>query len=195
MRTPTLCRTSGVSERWSADSSVPHYAEGVTTAPSPIKVGSNHERKYPGADSLATECVINLVRAESLVIGVIRDVLRGYGLSPATFNVLMILDGAGGELCPHEIGDRLLVTRGTVTGLLDSLERQGHITRSVHPDDRRMFVVRMTKKGRKLLTDLLPEFFPVEAQMMSVLSPREKETLVRLLGKVESHLSCGPLGS
>lgn len=155
----------------------------------PIRVAPDHEKKYPGAERLATEAVINLLRAESLVSNALTSVLRRYGLSLATFNVLMILEGAAGPLCPYEIGERLLVTRGTVTGLLDSLEKQGLLTRNPHPEDRRMLRIETTAKARKLLAELLPEHFPSEARIVSALSGKEKETLVRLLGKIQAHLA------
>lgn len=160
----------------------------MSTTTAPIRARADHEKRYPGADKLATEAVVNLFRTESLVSAAVTGVLRRYGLSVATFNVLMILEGAGRPLCPYEIGDRLLVTRGTVTGLLDSLEKQGLIVRSAHPDDRRMLLVSATEKARDLLAELLPEHFPAEAELMSALSAREKETLVRLLGKIQTHL-------
>lgn len=160
----------------------------MTRSRNPIRAAPDHEKRYPGADKLATEAVVNLFRAESLVTAVLAGVLRRYGLSIATFNVLMILEGAGRPLCPFEIGDRLLVTRGTVTGLLDTLQKQRLISRSTHPDDRRMLLVEATAKARELLAELLPEFFPTEAELMSALTAREKETLVRLLGKVQAHL-------
>lgn len=163
------------------------YYHGVM-AKTPIRVGGDHEKRYPGADALATECAVNLLRTESLFSTAIGALLRRYGLSIATFNVLMILEGAGEPLCPWQIGERLLVTRGTVTGLLDSLEKQDLIRRSVHPDDRRMLQIEATPKARALLDELLPEHFPAEAELMAGLSTHEKQTLVRLLGKLQVHL-------
>ncbi len=155
---------------------------------SPIRVGTGHERKYAGASKLATECVINLVRTESLVSSELSQRFRAYGLSVATFNVLMILEGAGEALCPHQIGERLLVTRGTVTGLLDSLEKQGLVRRTPHPEDRRMLLIQLTPRAYSLLKELLPQHFPGEVEMMSALSEPEKDTLVVLLGKIQAHL-------
>jgi DNA-binding MarR family transcriptional regulator len=154
----------------------------------PIRAGEDHERRYPGADKLATECVVNLLRTEDLISAELGRRFRAAGLSVATFNVLMILEGAGCALGPHEIGDALLVTRGTVTGLLDSLETRGLIARGPHPQDRRMLHVTLTARGRRLLARLLPQHFPAEADLVSVLSDREKETLIRLLGKLQAHL-------
>lgn len=154
----------------------------------PIRVSADHERRYTGADRLATEVIINLLRAESLAGAELTRRLRAHGLSLATFNVLMILDGAGGPLCPYEIGERLLVTRGTVTGLLDSLEKRGLIVRTPHPDDRRMLQIELTGEARAVLKQAWAEHFPAEAEMVAGLTDREKDTLVKLLGKLQDHL-------
>ena len=160
----------------------------MTTRAVPIRAGADHERRYPGASKLATEVVVNLLRTEGLISAELNRRFRALGLTLGTFNVLMILEGAGGPRCPHEIGAELLVTRGTVTGLLDTLEKRGLIARSPHPDDRRMLHVELTKAGTRLLARFLPTFFPEEAGLVATLSDREKETLVRLLGKIQAGL-------
>ena len=154
----------------------------------PIRVEPHHAARYPGADRLATECVINLIRAESLLAAELNNRFRPFGLTGSTFNVLMILDGEPESLSPHELGERLLVTRGTVTGLLDTLQRQGLVKRVPHPDDRRMLLIELTDKGREVLRRTWPVHFPAQTELLSVLSDDEKETLVRLLGKLEAHL-------
>jgi DNA-binding MarR family transcriptional regulator len=154
----------------------------------PIRVEPDHAARYPGADRLTTECVINLIRAQSLLAAELNNRFRPFGLTGSTFNVLMILDGEAEPLSPHEIGERLLVTRGTVTGLLDTLQRQGLVKRVPHPDDRRMLLIELTDRGRTVLRETWPAHFPAQTEMLSVLSDTEKETLVRLLGKLEAHL-------
>jgi DNA-binding MarR family transcriptional regulator len=163
----------------------------VARQEAPLHVGRELEREFPGADHRATAVVINLVRAESLVEAALARSFRRVGLTPATFNVLMILRGAGEPLCPYQIGERLLVTRGTVTGLLDSLEKQGLVRRVPHPEDRRMLLIEMTPKANSLLDRMLPGHFSGEKQMMSCLSAREKDLLVELLGKIQAHLGAG----
>lgn len=154
----------------------------------PIRVERDHGRRYPGADKLATECVVNLIRTQSLVAAELDRLFRSHGLTGPGFNVLMIIGGAGRPLSPYEIGDRRLVTRGTVTGLLDTLQKQGLVKRIPHPDDRRMLLIEVTDEARALLVDVCNELFPTQAEMMSVLSERQKDVLVRLLGKLQSHL-------
>jgi DNA-binding MarR family transcriptional regulator len=154
----------------------------------PIRVEADHARRYPGADKLATECVVNLIRTESLVAGELNGRFRRFGLTGSTFNVLMILDAAPEPLAPHQLGERLLVTRGTVTGLLDTLQRQGLVRRVPHPSDRRMLLIELTETGRTMLRAAWRTHFPAQTEMMSVLSDSEKETLVRLLGRLQAHL-------
>ena len=153
-----------------------------------IRVEAEPARRYPGADKLATECVVNLIRTESLVVTELDRLFRCHGLSGPGFNVLMIIEGAGRPLSPYEIGDRRLVTRGTVTGLLDTLEKQGLVRRTPHPDDRRMLLIELSDPGRALLAEVCSELFPVQEELISALSEGEKATLIRLLGKLQAHL-------
>lgn len=158
----------------------------------PIRTESDHARRYPGADRLATDCVVNLIRTEILVVAELDRCFRRHGLTGPGFNVLMILRGAGEPLPPCEISDRRLVTRGTVTGLLDTLERQSLVTRAPHPEDRRMLLIELTDRARAVLDEVGAELFPAQAEMMSVLSARQKETFVALLGKLGAHLDARP---
>ncbi len=148
----------------------------------------DHASRYPGADKLATECVINLLRTQSLVTAELARLFRRHGLSGPGFNVLMILQGAGEPLSPYEIGERRLVTRGTVTGLLDTLEKQGLVRRAPHPEDRRMLLIELTEEAGAILEEVCDDLFPAQAEMMSALSGRDKQSLVRLLGKLQTHL-------
>jgi DNA-binding MarR family transcriptional regulator len=152
----------------------------------PIKVGKEIEREFPGADAKATAAVVNLLRTVGSITNEFSRRFRAYGLSPATFNVLMILRGEGGPLSPCVVSERLLVTRGTVTGLLDSLEKQGLIRRTPHPEDRRMLLVEITPAGTTLLKKILPAHYQGERELLSCLSGAEKDTLIKLLGKVQA---------
>lgn len=53
-----------------------------------------------------------------------------------------------GPLTPRDIGERLNLTSGSVTALVDRLESSGFVTRSQHPDDRRSLLASVTPAGR-----------------------------------------------
>src|SRR6266511_1812015 len=91
----------------------------------PIRVEDDHARRYPGADKLATEVVINLVRTESLVAAEVNGRFRRFGLTGSTFNVLMILNDAAhpAPRRPQDAADRAHRYRphGAAQDLADAL--------------------------------------------------------------------------
>lgn len=153
-----------------------------------IRMGEDFGWDYPDASALATECVLNLIHTGDMLLRRGRTILREYGLTETSANVLAILRGAGTPLPPYVIGDRLLVTRGAVTGLLDSLERRGLVRRLPHPSDRRMLLVDLTSTAHQLLSELLPRVHREERAWMSCLTSEEQNMLVELTGKIQSYL-------
>ncbi len=153
----------------------------------PVNVDAAFALEYPGADPLAIGCIINLFRTHDLLDGLMNQWLRQLGLSVGTFAVLVALHDAQEALTPKELSERLLVTRGTVTGLLDTLQRRGIIQRMPHPTDRRMLLIEMTDEGRELFARLRPIVY-LEGEWMAALDADEKRTLLLLLGKMQSFL-------
>lgn len=140
-------------------------------------------------DRRSTEVLINLIRTDSLVTTALTRRFRRRGLSLSGFNALVILRQAPDGINPHEIADRLLVTRAAVTAMLDTLEAKGLVRRKRSGDDGRMSLIEITAAGRKLLDGLLPEHFAAERAMASVLGANEKELLISLLGRLQLHLA------
>lgn len=139
-------------------------------------------------DRRATEVLINLIRTESLVGNMLARRFRRYGLSLSGFNALVILRQSHSRLHPHEIADRLLVTRAAVTALLDALEGRGYARRVPSQEDGRMSVIEITDRGEEVLLELLPEHFAAERAMAVCLNANEKELLIGLLGRLQAHL-------
>lgn len=137
----------------------------------------------------ATEVLINLIRTDSLITTALSRRFRHYGLSLSGFNALVILRQAPDGVNPHEIADRLLVTRAAVTAILDAVEAKGLVRRDRSGADGRMSLIAITAAGKKLLDGLLPEHFAAERSMASVLSANEKELLISLLGRLQLHLA------
>src|SRR5205807_684549 len=143
----------------------------------------------PGTTS--ADCVQSLQRIEGLLAGRMNNLFRPYGLSTATFNVILVLSRAGGSLSPCDIGEQLSVTRGTVTGLLDSLERQKLVHRTPHPKDRRMLTIELTEEGRCLLARLIPDHYHRISELFACLSESEKAAFAGVLAKIQQRLAAG----
>jgi DNA-binding MarR family transcriptional regulator len=114
--------------------------------------------------------------------------VRKHGLpSPAAFNALSILGGAGGALSPSEIAERMIVSRPTMTGILQSLESRGLVRIVPHPRDRRSVHVEIAPAGQARVDALRPELHRVEKRWMSCLTQSEKQAFLGLLAKLQRH--------
>lgn len=159
-----------------------------TRRPEPlIVVGDDFEEEYPGASALATECYANLVRAADLLLGLHnRYTLDRYQLSPSARGVLAVVEGAGQPLEPSVIAERLMVTTGSMTSLLDNLEKRGLVRRTQHPEDRRKLLIDVTPDARVIVDELLPVLHAREHELIgAALSPSEQSALLRSLAKLQ----------
>ena len=162
-------------------------------------------KEFPDLDPSASEVFLHLLRAGDEAYGVSDRNLVSHNISQGRFCVLMLLwrsvqssaakllggpcGGITGPRTPAELADAAGVTRATMTGLIDTLERDGFVKREPDPDDRRMMSVRLTGKAEEFLRNFLPEHFRITAQLMRTLTEAERKTLVQLLNKISQQAS------
>jgi Transcriptional regulators len=146
---------------------------------------------FPGLDPSACEVFLHLLRSGDEAFRVTEEHFQAAGLSQGRFTVLMLLYhrgcGSPSALTPAQLAEQSGVTRATMTGLIDTLERDGMVTRRPDPSDRRQLYVELTPSGLSFLTKILPEHFRRIAVLMEVLSEPERRTMVRLLGKIAAR--------
>jgi DNA-binding MarR family transcriptional regulator len=107
-------------------------------------------------------------------------VSRRIGAPPAELRAMDHLTEAG-ELTPSQLADRLALSSGAVTALIDRLERLGWVKREPHPHDRRSVVIR---KAAEPSDPELELYGPVAARLRRVaerLTPEEREAALRFL--------------
>lgn len=71
---------------------------------------------------------------------------RALGLTPPQFDIIATLGNTAGMSC-KELGEKTLITKGTLTGIIDRLEDQGLVRRTMKVEDRRSMTVQLTEKG------------------------------------------------
>ena len=154
-----------------------------------IQLGSDFEAVWPGASTLATEIALNLGLLSARFAAYVQAHVRRYGIpSLAAFNVLAILEGAGQPLPPSAIADRIVITRGTLTGILDSLERRDLVRRMRHGTDGRMRLVEMTDAGRDCLRAARPALHRTERRWLDSLTSEQQRQLLQMLAVLQTHL-------
>lgn len=105
-------------------------------------------------------------------------------LSEGKFVLLFLLHGQDQGLSPHELAERAGVTRATITGLLDGLERDGFVRRQAGQQDRRKIAVTLTMKGRTAAAKLFKEHTTWIGGLFGGLSIAEQRQLGALLERV-----------
>ena len=81
--------------------------------------------------------------------------IRALGLTCSQFDVLVTLGDTEGMTC-RELSEQTLVTKGTLTGVLDRLEKKGLIERVPSQEDRRSIFIRLTPKGDARFREVFP---------------------------------------
>jgi DNA-binding MarR family transcriptional regulator len=134
-------------------------------------------------DEAAVAVYRSIVRAAVLLRRESDRILSPAGLTGPQFAVLSQLD-AGGRMPLGELGKRLWVSCGNVTGLVDKLSSAGLVRRTRLRADRRVVLAELTEKGRKLIAELRPIYREQAARMAAGLDESELQQLQVLLGRI-----------
>lgn len=141
-------------------------------------------------DTPADEALVALMRTATLVRRAIAQRVERYGISPAQYNVLRILRGAGPDGLPTlAVRDRLIEEAPGITRVIDKLEEAGHVTRKRAKDDRRVVHCVITDQGLRLLEAMDTLVRETAALISSGLADdKEQRELIDLLAKVRAGL-------
>jgi DNA-binding MarR family transcriptional regulator len=88
-----------------------------------------------------------------------------------------------------ELSQRMMVTNGNVTGLVDRLLEQGLINRRPSPTDRRAQIVSLTPAGRRFFRTMARANGDWIADMFADVTSEEMATLMRLLARTKASVS------
>ncbi|WP_139491715.1 MarR family winged helix-turn-helix transcriptional regulator [Brevibacillus dissolubilis] len=126
---------------------------------------------------------------KTLMEHALRD-MRRYGLNPTEFTVLELLYHKG----PHpiqQIGDKILLASGSLTYVIDKLEKKELLIRKPSHKDRRITYVEISEKGKELFDDIFPQHAKAIHQVTEGLTAEEKQTAVDLLKKLGLYAKAG----
>ncbi|CEP77369.1 MAG: MarR family transcriptional regulator [Defluviitoga tunisiensis] len=83
-----------------------------------------------------------------------RKVLKDFDISPAQFDVMQIIYFRGPKML-SDISKRLGITKSTTTGIVSRLETMGYLTKEKSPEDRRVYMVNITQKGKNIIEEVI----------------------------------------
>lgn len=136
---------------------------------------------------LEHEAHLSIERTAAVLTHAMAESLKSRGVTPAQYNALRILRGAGDAgLCRGEVRDRLVAQVPDVTRLLDRLESAGLVARERGIEDRRFVTTRITAEGLRLLEQLDEPVDALHRALLGHLDQDELRTLIALLAKVRA---------
>ncbi len=139
-------------------------------------------------EDIRHEAVLNVVRTATLLSAKASQLFRKYDLTEAQFNVLFALKFSSGDTTQAELGKRLVVTRASVTSVLDKLESKGLVRRIDVPQNRRIHHVELTAKGTKLFDRVEPIYRGEVHSVLDDFSKDECASLIDYMEKIRSRV-------
>lgn len=130
---------------------------------------------------------LRLLTCTTLIEVEIRSRLRdAFDVTLPRFDLMAQLDKAPNGMTLGELSQRMMVSNGNVTGLVERLAQQGLIERRPSPSDRRAQIVSLTAEGRKTFRAMARTHEGWIAEIFSDLSPADIDTLMKLLAKTKA---------
>lgn len=177
-----------------------HRAQGSVSRPSGDAVMDARTKYYiesverrakelPAMNKSATLALYHLLGTADLLHGHFAPFAANLGLSLAGWGVLNLLFYAEHGARPmHEISQLMLVTRQNITQLVDGLENKLLVERGPSPDDGRVKLVRITKKGRELVLEGREEHHRRIREVFEVLRDPELDLLSDYLLRIQARV-------
>jgi len=119
-----------------------------------------------------------------------KDMARAFAgtdLTPTRVHLLWVLQHSGPST-QQTLATLCEVTPRNITGLVDALERSGHVRRTPHPTDRRAVLVELTDAAKTTMARMQEEHTELNASLLGAVAPEDRAALERGLTAVATHL-------
>jgi len=118
--------------------------------------------------------------------------VRQHGLTHAQFDIIATLGNTPG-MSYKELGERTLITKGTLTGVIERLEQKGLVLRERSSEDKRSYFVRLTPAGEAVFCDVFPQVVAHGKQLFASYSAAEFDVLDAALRQLRERIALGGL--
>ncbi len=145
--------------------------------------------RYPQADISAISAFLHLLRVATDLSIALDACLSRHGLLQGRWWVLILLMREEAlSSTPSVLAEKAGVTRATMTGLLDGLERDGLVARELGSQDRRSVSIRLTAAGQQKLDEVMPDYYSRLRACMAGLDERGREQLDEILNLINGGI-------
>ena len=138
-------------------------------------------------EDIRHELVLNIVRTANVIALKGSHLFRSFGLTEAQFNVLFALKYKLNEWTQSELGKRLVVTRASITSVLDKLESKNLVKRNPVVGNRRIYHISLTSKGLLLINKVEPVYRETIHNALTVFTDADCEDMIFKMEKIRAE--------
>jgi DNA-binding MarR family transcriptional regulator len=130
---------------------------------------------------------LRLLTCANMIEATVRRRLRdSFDVTLPRFDMMAQLDRAPDGMTLSELAQRMMVSNGNLTALVERLVEAGHLTRRASASDRRAQVVALTQAGRRAFRRMAVAHEDWIAELMAGLAPGDRAEMMRGLAKLKS---------
>lgn len=118
----------------------------------------------------------------------IKKELGQYNIGSSQYLILLTLNENDG-IHQETISKYLHLDKATVTRAVNKLMKKGYVTRKVDPEDRRAYVLHISRKGRSLVPKIRKVLNQTSRIFLSGFSSQEKEIAFNLLKRMHQNIT------
>lgn len=115
------------------------------------------------------------------------EMTRALGVTPPQFDIIATLGNTEG-MTFKELGEKTLITKGTLTGVIDRLEKLQLVSRCDHCSDKRSTIVRLTPQGEAFFAEAFPKMVRHCTQLFKPFQSSDFNELEQQLDKLKQTL-------
>ncbi|MFS0749181.1 MarR family winged helix-turn-helix transcriptional regulator [Oceanobacillus sp. 1P07AA] len=135
------------------------------------------------SENFSLKAFVVIMKASRTLEEITKKDIKKHGMRTSDFTILEALYHKGKQTI-REISEAVLINTGSITYVIDKLEKNGLLTRSDSPDDRRAVYIEITDKGKEIMDDIFPKHQRVIEEIFDGISEEEKQTVIDVLKQV-----------
>ena len=139
------------------------------------------------SEGCRSDLYFHLMEASRAIQDRVRAEASKWKLGITEFFVLETLYIKGSQTI-QQIAGNVFVSSGSMTYVIDKLEKRGIVYRNPCPNDRRVIHIEFTPEGRSFMDEIMAKHKENLEDIFQVLKPEEAVNLINMLSKVENHI-------
>lgn len=153
-----------------------------------ISVMRKFAKRYGDVDIEAVIQFLTILRVGTDLSEMLDNFLANHGLLQGRWWVLILLMREDNlTSTPSVLAEKAGVSRATMTGLIDGLEKEKLVERLSDDTDRRKYAIKLTAAGQAKLDEVMPDYYPRVKQLMEIIPSEQREQLIQQLLQLNNN--------